>query len=373
MLAGLLKRILLFVLVCLTGCVGTATRQSAFVQEQQIYGDQLLVVVADSSATSRATLAMYERTSTGWGRVAGPVPAMIGRNGFAAAGEKHEGDGKVPTGLFSLDFAFGYDASIPGNMPYRQTTADDVWVDDVNSPDYNTWVTRGETTALSYELLRRSDNRYHYGIVTGYNRSPIIPGAGSAIFVHVWEGSGFTTTGCVAVDEAVMVGILKLLDPRKKPMILMGTRAALAEMHVPCEIPVDQVPTGVLENLIREKAAGFGGRLVEYRSDNGFFGMALLIPASMETSLCTQHGWPEGCPVPISGLSYLFVSYWGGDGSLKIGELMVHQNLAYSAVKAFAELYTRNIPIEQIDLLEKSLLVDSPAAEAFTASGFGNW
>ena len=106
---------------------------------------------------------------------------------------------------------------------------DDLWVDDVNSPDYNSWVKRGETAAGSYEEMKRPDPLYRHGIVIDYNRHPVVRGNGSAIFIHVWRGEGKATAGCVAIAEQELVRIIDWLDPAKQPMIVMGNRAELAD------------------------------------------------------------------------------------------------------------------------------------------------
>jgi L,D-peptidoglycan transpeptidase YkuD (ErfK/YbiS/YcfS/YnhG family) len=153
---------------------------------------------------------------------------MVGRNGFARPGQKREGDGRTPAGLFPLEFAFGYAPFITTKMPYRQATDDDLWVDDVNSTDYNQWVKRVQTTASSFEKMKLGDHRYRYGLATGYNRHPVVAGLGSAIFFHVWLEEGISTSGCVALAEADLVAILEWLDPGGKPLVLMGRPRDLA-------------------------------------------------------------------------------------------------------------------------------------------------
>jgi len=99
---------------------------------------------------------------------------------------------------------------------------EDLWVDDPASPDYNRWVVRGETAALSFERLRRDDDLYQYGIVIAYNTDPVVAGRGSAIFLHLWAGPDSPTAGCVAVTKADLLKILSWLDPAANPMILLG-------------------------------------------------------------------------------------------------------------------------------------------------------
>ncbi|MCG6533959.1 MAG: L,D-transpeptidase family protein [Syntrophales bacterium LBB04] len=119
--------------------------------------------------------------------------------------------------LYRLDTP-GYE-SINTKMPYRQALADDLWVDDPEAPDYNQWVKQSETSAASYEKMKRDDDQYKYGIVIEYNTDPVIKGHGSAIFFHVWKGESSTTAGCVAVSEEDIRKILNWLDPAAKPVI----------------------------------------------------------------------------------------------------------------------------------------------------------
>lgn len=107
-------------------------------------------------------------------------------------------------------------------MPYRQALADDIWIDDVNSDDYNRWIKKGTTQAKSYEKMRRDDNLYKYGIVIEYNTNPVVKGYGSAIFFHVWGGENITTEGCVAVSEENIIKIIEWLNPQAEPLIIMG-------------------------------------------------------------------------------------------------------------------------------------------------------
>jgi L,D-peptidoglycan transpeptidase YkuD (ErfK/YbiS/YcfS/YnhG family) len=221
---------------CLDGSVVAATQAldeeaiAKAVAGGTIAAEQLLVVIAEGEGTTRATLYALERGINGWQPAGGPVSAMIGRSGFAQPGKKREGDGHTPAGLFPLEFVFGYAPETAGKMPYRQATESDIWVDDAQSPDYNTWRKKGETAATSFEEMKLPDPRYRHGVVIGYNRNPVIKGNGSAIFLHVWREDGQSTSGCVAIDEQELVRIIGWLDPAKRPMILMGNRADLVPL-----------------------------------------------------------------------------------------------------------------------------------------------
>ena len=168
-----------------------------------------------------------ERTGSGWRQAMEPFDASIGRNGFAPYGEKREGDGRTPSGLYRLGTAFGYAESAATKMPYRQSLPDDVWIDDPNAPDYNRLVRQSQTRASSYEIMKRGDNLYQFGMVIEYNTDPVIKGHGSAIFLHIWTGPKSTTAGCVAVSKDHLLKILNWLDPAAKPAILMNPEPAL--------------------------------------------------------------------------------------------------------------------------------------------------
>jgi len=184
---------------------------------------QALVVTNDHPSSSIVNIYALGKKDNKWEKVGDVIDGVIGKNGFANPDEKREGDGKSPSGIFPLRMAFGYDKFIRTKLPYRQTLPDDLWIDDVNATDYNRWVKKDDTKAVSYEKMKRDDNLYKYGIVIEYNTDPVIKGHGSAIFLHVWGGKNISTEGCVAVSEENIVRILDWLDPQALPLIIMGT------------------------------------------------------------------------------------------------------------------------------------------------------
>lgn len=187
---------------------------------------QVLLVTDESFLffTSRKIYTL-EKHDSAWRQAMKPIDAVIGRNSFAPSGEKREGDGRTPSGLYRLGTAFGYAPSAATKMPYRQALADDLWIDDVSAPDYNRWVKQNETRALSYEKMKRDDDLYKFGIVIEYNTDPVIKGYGSAIFLHIWAGAKSSTAGCVAMSEEDILKILAWLDPAACPAILINPDA----------------------------------------------------------------------------------------------------------------------------------------------------
>ncbi len=190
---------------------------------------QVLLVTASEPSSFTATMYVLEKRGNTWKNVFSPLPALIGGKGFAPPGEKKEGDHRTPSGVFALKRAFGYAAKITTRLSYRQAGDDDIWVDDVASPDYNHWARRSNTGAASFENMKRQNDRYKYGIVIEYNTDPVIKGAGSAIFIHVRGGENMATLGCVALSEHDIQKVLGWLDPAKRPRVVLGTTSTLVQ------------------------------------------------------------------------------------------------------------------------------------------------
>jgi L,D-peptidoglycan transpeptidase YkuD (ErfK/YbiS/YcfS/YnhG family) len=186
---------------------------------------QVVSVIASGYGTTYATVTAYQKSSTGWHVVFGPWSARIGRNGFAPPGQKREGDGRTPTGSYGFSFFFGVDAAPSGlHYQWRHAATYDVWDDDSSSARYNEWVdTRYANAGASPEPMDQTP-AYDAAAVIAYNTART-PGLGSAIFFHVSHGS--PTAGCVSVPYADVVAMLRWLDPRRSPRIIMGTRSAV--------------------------------------------------------------------------------------------------------------------------------------------------
>ncbi|HMC67554.1 MAG TPA: L,D-transpeptidase family protein [Mycobacteriales bacterium] len=189
---------------------------------------QVIEVAASRYGTSYATLTAYRKTASGWVKSYGPWTARVGRNGFAAPGKKHEGDGKTPTGSYGFgSFFFGVN-SRPSEIRYswRHAYAYDVWDDDSASARYNLWTNRNRNNPGRSPEPMHVSPAYNYGAVIAYNTARK-PGLGSAIFLHVSHGSA--TAGCVAVPQSDVLKLLRWLNPRLSPRIIMGTTGAITK------------------------------------------------------------------------------------------------------------------------------------------------
>ncbi|MCL2684717.1 MAG: hypothetical protein FWE55_05685 [Synergistaceae bacterium] len=139
---------------------------------------------------------------------------FFGRSGIK--GDKREGDGATPKGVYTFGRAFGV-ADDPGStLPYTKVTDNDVWVDDPASSHYNRWA-EGNSPSRDWKSAERLANygtAYKYALSINYNTAPVAPGAGSAIFLHC--STGHPTAGCVSVPESAMIFFLVFIDEYTK-------------------------------------------------------------------------------------------------------------------------------------------------------------
>ncbi|HEV2187323.1 MAG TPA: hypothetical protein VGR70_08950, partial [Stellaceae bacterium] len=66
------------------------------------------------------------------------------------------------------------------------------------------------------EMLWRDDGLYDLIVVIGYNADPVVPGRGSAIFLHCARPDFSGTEGCIAVAREALIPLLGLLGPGSK-------------------------------------------------------------------------------------------------------------------------------------------------------------
>ena len=151
-----------------------------------------------------------------WG--AGKRRAAIGPGGIAIKGG--EGDGITPRGSFPVREVF-YRAdriSKPVTaLPLRTLEKDDGWCDAPGDPNYNRPVKL--PYPASAEQMWREDHLYDLVAVLGYNDDPVVPGKGSAIFLHLARPDFSTTHGCVALIRDDWLAAIAQLEPGDQVMI----------------------------------------------------------------------------------------------------------------------------------------------------------
>jgi L,D-peptidoglycan transpeptidase YkuD (ErfK/YbiS/YcfS/YnhG family) len=134
----------------------------------------------------------------------------LGRGGVAPTGTKREGDGATPAGLWPLRrLLYRPDRlSAPkSRLPVATLKPNDGWCDAPGDPAYN------QPVILPYpasaEHLWRDDGLYDVIVVLGYNDAPVVPGRGSAIFLHIARPDYSPTEGCVALAQSDLLAILE--------------------------------------------------------------------------------------------------------------------------------------------------------------------
>jgi L,D-peptidoglycan transpeptidase YkuD (ErfK/YbiS/YcfS/YnhG family) len=141
----------------------------------------------------------------------------LGRSGIV--NPKHEGDGGTPSGRYPLrEVRYRPDRIAKPNTGLAAVEANptDGWCDDPVDPAYNRLV--GMPYPRDAEVMWRDDHVYDLLAVIGYNDAPPVPGAGSAIFLHVarldTDGNLLPTAGCVAMrlDDLLTVLAACTLD-----------------------------------------------------------------------------------------------------------------------------------------------------------------
>lgn len=142
----------------------------------------------------------------------GTARCALGRGGVRAV--KREGDGATPVGRYPLRRVLWRPDRLPQPetaLPAQPIAPDDGWCDAPDDPAYNRPVKRPHPT--SHEALWRDDAVYDVIVVLGHNDDPVVPGLGSAVFMHVARPDWEPTAGCVALQLPDLLRLLKDCGP----------------------------------------------------------------------------------------------------------------------------------------------------------------
>ncbi|MGH8018498.1 MAG: L,D-transpeptidase family protein [Opitutaceae bacterium] len=199
--------------------------------------EQLIVCVSPAWDSHRALLQCFERNESGsdstWRAASPAMPALVGRNGLAWGrglaidpsqhdAMKKEGDGCSPAGIFEVGPVFGYAPQLPAgaDYPYHQVTIADAWIDDPAHPRYNEHIVVDPADPPPWferARMRLGDPAYRWLIAIRHNPPPALPGAGSAIFLHIRRGEDRQTTGCTALAGNDLEWIVRWLRADRQP------------------------------------------------------------------------------------------------------------------------------------------------------------
>jgi L,D-peptidoglycan transpeptidase YkuD (ErfK/YbiS/YcfS/YnhG family) len=160
---------------------------------------------------------------TGWALWGGRrMRCRLGRAGIAA--DKREGDRATPAGAFLMRrvlYRPDRETPPPTRLPLAAIAPDDGWCDAPADPAYNRPVRL--PYRASAERLWREDALYDLLVVLGCNDEPVVPGRGSAIFLHLQAADGAPTEGCIALARADLLAVLAEADATSR-VIVSGSR-----------------------------------------------------------------------------------------------------------------------------------------------------
>ncbi|MEU6407615.1 M15 family metallopeptidase [Microbispora sp. NPDC046933] len=83
-----------------------------------------------------------------------------------------------------------------------------------------------------------------------------------------------------------------------------------------------------------------------------------------------RHSWRPGCPVPLSGLRKITMTYWGFDGQAHTGTLVVNKKVAEDVASVFGKLYDMRYPIRRMEPVDVYKGSDFDSIEADNTSAF---
>jgi L,D-peptidoglycan transpeptidase YkuD (ErfK/YbiS/YcfS/YnhG family) len=181
----------------------------------------LVFALSSGYASNEVVVTQCVKLGRFWTKQA-ETSGRAGYAGFAEPGKKREGDGKSPTGSFTLTQAFGRE-NPRTHLPYRTLRdSGDCWsaTSGTGYNEYYAGTCRPADEDLSATMQR---GPYHQAVVIDYNRPNAVAGNGSAIFFHV--GGTTSTAGCIAIPESNLTGMMRTLAPYDR--MIMGPQSVI--------------------------------------------------------------------------------------------------------------------------------------------------
>ncbi|MFE5136885.1 L,D-transpeptidase family protein [Streptomyces fagopyri] len=171
---------------------------------------QVVAVYGAGRNSSDSTVVLYSKSGSAWDAQR-MGKAHNGAKGWTT--DHHENDRRSPVGVFTLTDAGGVLHDPGALLPYDR------------SPTYQ--APRGWAKSHWHD--------FDYVIAINYNRRPGTPpddpsrpqgqSKGGGIWLHLDHGSG--TSACVSLPKPAMERLLRTLDPREHPVVVMGDRSDL--------------------------------------------------------------------------------------------------------------------------------------------------
>lgn len=170
---------------------------------------QVVAVYGEGRNSADATVVLYTK-SAAWKKTRS-WPAHNGKKGWTP--NHRENDKRSPVGVFTLSDAGGVLADPGARLPYTESAA-------FQAPHYwpkTHWHDFDHVIAIDYNRVK--------GTPPNDPTRPQGQRKGGSIWLHMDHGSG--TSGCVSLSKSGMRYLLRTLDPKLRPVVVMGDKASL--------------------------------------------------------------------------------------------------------------------------------------------------
>lgn len=134
--------------------------------------------------------------------------------------DKREGDLATPVGAWRLCWLYWRaDREWPPAtcLPSVPLGPQQGWAETPEDPAYNRPIRHPHTWPA--DRMARGDPLYDLCVVTDHNDDPVVPAAGSAIFVHLWRRPRWPTAGCIAFCREDLIWILARWTPQSRLIV----------------------------------------------------------------------------------------------------------------------------------------------------------
>ncbi|MFE7792999.1 hypothetical protein [Streptomyces sp. NPDC057460] len=171
---------------------------------------QVVAVYGVGKNSADSTVVLYTKHGATWDTT-GSWKAHNGRKGWTT--DHHEDDKRSPVGVFTLTDAGGALADPGALLPYTQSAS-------IQAPRYWSkpyWHDFDYVIAIDYNRVK--------GTAPNDPTRPLGQSKGGSIWLHMDHGSG--TSACVSLPKSAMQLLLRTLDPKQHPVVVMGDKATL--------------------------------------------------------------------------------------------------------------------------------------------------
>ena len=134
-----------------------------------------------------------------------------------------------------------------------------------------------------------------------------------------------------------------------------------------CTSPSTQVTPASSTSLVADRPSPTAETPDTSQAPTKFEGGVFPLSRSVRRHVRTLN-WHPGCPVPISDLRLVKVSYWDFQGDVRMGPLVLHQRVAHNVLWVFRQLFHAGFPIHRIDLAPRPQPIDWNSTRNLSAS-----